>query len=36
MSVNPGAGEILHALMFELDADGRLLSMEHTVYGCGY
>lgn len=33
LSVNPGKGESLHAVISDIDTDGNILSMKHNVYG---
>ncbi len=33
ISVNPGSGELLQAVIFEIDKDGSIVFINHTLYG---
>ncbi|MPN52984.1 hypothetical protein SDC9_200647 [bioreactor metagenome] len=33
ISVNPGTGEILHAVIFDIDSEGNLLKLTHNIFG---
>lgn len=33
ISINPGSGELLQAVIFEIDEDGNIIFIEHTLYG---
>lgn len=33
ISINPGSGELLQAVIFEIDNDGNIIFINHTLYG---
>lgn len=33
ISVNPGTGETLHAVIFDIDSEGNLLKLTHNIFG---
>ncbi len=33
ISINPGSGESLQAVTFEIDKNGKIASLSHTLYG---
>jgi len=33
ISINPGSGESLHAVICDIDAEGKIISIVHTTYG---
>ena len=33
ISINPGSGESLHAVICDIDAEGEIISIVHTTYG---